>query len=255
MTVSRFRQLLSENDVVLSAWAGLGDPVVHEALLDAFDVLTLDVQHGLQGMEEIREGCARAVFNNKPAMVRVPVGDLAMAGRVLDFGATGVILPMVNSADEASHFARSLLYPPKGTRSFGPARALSLFGAASAESYIAEANEAVLSLAMIETAGAYREIDAILAVPELGGVFVGPSDLSLALGGRLDPNGAATDEAAQAICRKAKEGGKVAAVYAANAADARRYRAVGYDLICVASDIALLRQASLALCADIKRVL
>lgn len=252
MSIARFREILRKGEVVLSAWAGLGDPVVHETLLEAFDVLTLDVQHGLQGIEEIREGCARAVGKGKPALVRVPVGDLAMAGRVLDFGASGVILPMVNRAAEASHFARSLLYPPKGTRSFGPARALSLFGGIAAERYIADANDSVISLAMIETAGAYGEIDAILAVPELGGVFVGPSDLSLALGGRLDPNGAATDEAAYAICRKAKAAAKISAVYAANASDARRYRAMGYDVICVASDVSLLRQASLAICADIK---
>ncbi len=153
MSIARFREILREGEVVLSAWAGLGDPVVHETLLEAFDVLTLDVQHGLQGIEEIREGCARAVGKGKPALVRVPVGDLAMAGRVLDFGASGVILPMVNSAAEASHFARSLLYPPKGTRSFGPARALSLFGGVAAERYISDANDSVISLAMIETAG------------------------------------------------------------------------------------------------------
>ncbi|WP_148640019.1 HpcH/HpaI aldolase/citrate lyase family protein [Aureimonas sp. AU20] len=253
MTVGKLREMLGSPDVALSAWAGLGDPVVHEALLAAFDVITFDVQHGLQSIEEIREGCARAVFLGKPALVRVPIGDLALAGRVLDFGATGVILPMVDNAAEAERFARALRYPPLGMRSFGPARALSLFGMNSAEAYIEEANKGIVSLAMIETAGAFREIDAILAVPELGGVFVGPSDLSLALGGKLDPNGSASDEAAHLICRQAKSAGKIAAVYAANAADARRYRDMGYDLICVASDIGLLKQASLAICAEIRR--
>lgn len=252
MTVGKLRQMLGKGDVVLSAWAGLGDPVVHEALLAGFDVLTLDVQHGLQSIDEIREGCARAVFLGKPALVRVPIGDLAMAGRVLDFGATGVILPMVENAAEAERFARSLRYPPRGSRSFGPARALSLFGSVSAEAYIEEANDTVLSLAMIETAGAFQDIEAILAVPELGGVFVGPSDLSLALGGRLDPNGAASDEAARSIAAHAKRAGKIAAVYAADAPTARRYRAMGYDLICVASDTALLKQASMGICAQIR---
>lgn len=252
MTIPTLRGILGQERAALSAWSGLGDAVVHETLLRAFDAITLDVQHGLQGISEIREGCARAAFLGKPAIVRVPVGDLAMAGRVLDFGATGVIMPMVDSAEEARQFARALLYPPLGTRSFGPARAVDLFGAASGAAYIDGAQEAIVSLAMIETAGAFREIDAILDVPELGGVFVGPSDLSLALTGRLDPNGAGTDEAALSICRKSKAAGKIAAVYAANAPDARRYQAMGYDLICVASDVSLLKQASLAICADIR---
>ena len=252
MTISSLRSILRDGRAALSAWSGLGDAVVHETLLRAFDAITLDVQHGLQGIAEIREGCARAALMGKPAIVRVPVGDLAMAGRVLDFGATAVIMPMVDSAEEARRFARTLFYPPVGTRSFGPARAVDLFGAASGAAYIEEAQGAIVSLAMIETAGAYQEIDAILAVEELGGVFVGPSDLSLALTGRLDPNGAGTDEAAQSICRKAKAAGKIAAVYAANAPDARRYQAMGYDLICVASDVSLLKQASLAICADIR---
>lgn len=253
MPAAQLSRMLAGDRTVLSAWAGLGDPVVHETLLRTFDVLTLDVQHGLQSVAEIREGCARAVLMGKPAVVRVPIGDLALAARSLDFGATGVILPMVEGAADAAAFAKALRYAPSGTRSYGPARAVDLFGYESGKAYMDIANEAVVSLAMIETASAYAEIDAILAVPELGGIFVGPSDLSMAIGSKgLDPNGADTDEAARSILAKAKAAGKATAIYAATAADARRYRDMGYAMICIASDIGLLRAASAAIVAEVR---
>jgi len=253
MGVDRLHQLLAGSETVLSAWSSLGDPVVHETLLRSFDVLTLDVQHGLQSVDEIREGCARAVLMGKPAVVRVPIGDLALAARSLDFGATGVILPMVEGPEDAAAFARALCYAPAGTRSYGPARAVDLFGLDSGQTYMGLANRSIVSLAMIETASAFRQIDAILAVPELGGIFVGPSDLSMAIGSTgLDPNSAEADEAARTLLAKAKEAGKASAIYAATAGDARRYREMGYGMICVASDIALLRAASNAIVRDIR---
>jgi len=115
------------------------------------------------------------------------------------------------------------------------------------------ANRSIVSLAMIETASAFRQIDAILAVPELGGIFVGPSDLSMAIGTTgLDPNSAEADDAARTLLAKAKAAGKASAIYAATAADARRYREMGYAMICVASDVALLRAASNAIVHDIR---
>ena len=230
---------------LVAAWSSLGDPVVHETLLRAFDVVVLDVQHGLQGVHEVREGCARGALLGTPVIVRVPVGDLALAARSLDFGATGVILPMVEGAADAAAFARALCYPPRGTRSFGPARAVDLFGFASGRDYMLAAEKAVLTLAMIETPSAFAQIDAILAVPELGGVFIGPADLSLAIDPtRLDPTGERTEDAVRQITAKAKAAGKRVAIYAATVEDARRYAGYGCEIVAVASDIALLRQAS-----------
>lgn len=251
--LNELNRRLGAGGPLVSAWSSLGDPVVHETLLRVFDVLTLDVQHGLQGVEEIREGCARGALLGTPVIVRVPVGDLALAARALDFGATGVILPMVRGAADAAEFARALCYPPRGTRSYGPARAVDLFGYASGRDYMAAAQTGVLTLAMIETPSAFAEIDAILAVPELGGVFIGPADLSLALDPtRLDPNGAATDEAVRVIAEKARAAGKRVAIYAATPEDARRYAGFGCEIIAIATDIALLRQASLAAIEAIK---
>ncbi|WP_182085797.1 aldolase/citrate lyase family protein [Aureimonas sp. ME7] len=221
----------------------MSDPVVQEVLLRSFYSIVLDGQHGMQGFSELREGCARAAFLGKPAIVRVAPGDLASAGRMADLGAAGIILPMVESAEEASRFAKSLRYMPEGTRSFGPTRAADLLGYGSGRAYLDEAGRSVVSFAMIETASALAELDAILAVPELDGIFVGPSDLSLAIGdGVLDPNGEGTDRQIGEIVRKAREAGKAAAIYALSAADAHRYAAMGCQLIGVASDLGILKE-------------
>lgn len=241
MALNGLRDLLSRPDPVLCGWSSLADPVVHEILLHAFDALVLDGQHGLQDVADLRESCARAALLGKPAIVRVAPGDLALAGRVVDLGATGVILPMVESADDAAAFARALRYMPGGTRSFGPTRAADLFGMAPRD-YLAAADEAVVSFAMIETAGAYADLDAILAVPELGGIFIGPSDLSMALGqGSLDPKGEATSKAIAAIAARARTAGKAVAIYALDADDARRYASMGCQLIGIASDVGILK--------------
>ncbi|WP_062014387.1 HpcH/HpaI aldolase/citrate lyase family protein [Aureimonas sp. AU4] len=239
------RRLIDRKGSAISAWSSLGDPTVHEALARAFDVVTLDVQHGLQSVDEIREGIARVVLAGRPVLVRVPVDDLSLAARTLDFGAHGVILPMVEGAEDARRFARALTYPPHGNRSYGPARASDLHQMASGPDYMRVAAQAIMTFAMIETPAALAAIDEILAVDELHGVFVGPSDLSLAIDpARLDPDGERTEDAVRTIAEKAARAGKATAIYAASADTARRYAAMGYDLICVASDIALLKDAS-----------
>lgn len=252
-SLQALRRRLAGPRPILSAWSSLGDPTVHEALARAFDAVTLDVQHGLQSVDEIREGIARVVLAGAPALVRVPIDDLALAARVLDLGATGVILPMVEGAADARRFAHSLKYPPRGTRSFGPARAADLHRIGSGADYMARADEATLCFAMIETPSALAGIDAILAVDELDGVFVGPSDLSLAIDPeRLAPDGPETDRAVARIQEAAAKAGKHTAIYAGTAEAARRYAGMGYDLICVASDIALLKEAARRIVADIR---
>lgn len=244
-SVLALRRLIDREGSALSAWSSLGDPTVHEALARVFDAVTLDVQHGLQSVDEIREGIARVVLAGCPVLVRVPVDDLALAARALDLGAQGVILPMVEGAEHARRFAQALAYPPRGNRSYGPARAADLHRMASGPDYMRAANEGIVAFAMIETPSALAAIDEILGVDELHGVFVGPSDLSLAIDPtRLDPDGERTEAAVRAIAEKAKRAGKATAIYAANAETARRYAAMGYDLICLSSDIALLKDAA-----------
>ncbi len=114
-------------------------------------------------------------------IVRVPVGDFATVSRVLDFGAEGIIAPMINTPADARALAASAKYPPIGERSWGPHRATTLAGLADQTVYLREANDHVVTLAMIETRTALQNLDAIVDTPGVDGLFLGPSDLSIAL--------------------------------------------------------------------------
>jgi 4-hydroxy-2-oxoheptanedioate aldolase len=238
---------------ILSAWANLPGAYHHENMLRAgFDALTVDLQHGLCTLADVAEAVVRARLLDRPAFARVPIGDLAAAARCADFGVEGIVLPMIETVADAESFVRAVKYPPLGLRSYGPSRAAQMLGLEN-RAYFEAANERVLALAMIETAPAYAALDAILAVDGLDGVFVGPSDLSLALGAATpEPTAERTEEAVRAIAEAAKRANRIASIYAISVEDARRYRDYGYGIVCLSSDAGLLQQASAAACAAVR---
>lgn len=249
MALPNLRSLLGEDGFVLSAWSSLTDPMVHEALLRSpFDALTLDTQHGLHHPASIEAGIARAALIGKPCIVRVPIECIADAARALDFGASGVIMPMVGGAEDAARLVAAVKYPPVGERSFGPSRAVQVHRYENGKAYVGEANSVTLAFAMVETKPAIEALDAILAVDGLDGVFVGPSDLSISLsGGSLDPAGPQADAMIRHIGEATAKAGKIPAIYAITAEDAKRYRSYGFRYICLASDIGILAAGAKAL--------
>ena len=234
---------LRAGDTIHTGWCGLGVPIVAELIARAgFPAVTLDQQHGLFTMESTIDGIAAVHMAGASPIVRVPLGDFAVVSRVLDFGAEGVIAPMINNAGDARTFAAAAKYPPLGERSSGPLRALMLNQMEIAD-YVANANDVIVTLAMIETREALRNLDAILATPGIDAVFVGPSDLSLALtdGKTLDPHSKEVDEAVNAIGAAAKRAGKIAGAYTAHAERANELAARGFRFLAVASDTAFVR--------------
>lgn len=249
MAFPRLRETMEAGDLVLSAWSGLTDPMVHEALARSpFDAVTFDMQHGLHDLASVREGIARVALLGKPAIVRLALEDRANAARFLDFGASAVVMPMIEGADDARAFVEAVKYPPLGLRSFGPGRAAELHGYASAVDYTAAANAGTLAFAMIETRAAMDNLGAILSLDGLDGVFVGPSDLSIALSGTgtLDTGSEAAVFAIQAIAEAAQARGKLAAIYAVTPDEARLYASFGYRLVCIASDLGFLKAGAFA---------
>ena len=156
-------------------------------------------------------------------IVRVPLGDFAMVSRVLDFGAEGIIAPMINTAADARAFAAAAKFPPIGERSWGPHRATMLAGIADQKDYLASANDNIVTLAMIETRTALANIDAIAATPGIDGLFLGPSDLSIALsdGRTLDPESKEVEVELDRIVAAAQKAGKIPGAYCAHAPSAR----------------------------------
>ncbi len=233
---------------VYSAWVGVNEPQVAEALArEDFDAVTLDMQHGSVDLV----GAARAILSvalaGKPSVVRVGVGDFAAASRMADAGAAGVIAPMINSVADARAFADFMKFPPLGRRSWGP-RACAALSGFSGPAYLHEANAITLAIAMIETREGLDALDDILSVPGVDGVFVGPSDLSIALanGGTVEPRGAAVEAALDKIAEAVKRHGKFAGLFCFDGAQARAARQRGIAFTSISTDALLLRAAARA---------
>lgn len=176
-------KMLARQPGLLNGWLVLGSPAVAEVMArQPWDSLTIDMQHGLADFETTVQ-MLRAMQGKAELtpMVRVPWNDAGIIMRVLDAGAYGVICPMVNTRAQCEQFVAACRYAPQGSRSFGPTRAPLFAGA----DYWKHANHTVLTWVMIETREAVGNLDEILAVAGLDGVYIGPSDLALTLG--LDP--------------------------------------------------------------------
>ena len=255
MAENSLRSRLQAGETLFTAWSAIPDPLVAEFLArSTFDAVTLDMQHGCHSTESILRGVAAIKLGGKPAIVRIPIGRFEMASRALDFGAAAVIAPMVNSVADAKAFAASMKFPPLGERSWGPTRVLALHGAASPQAYLEAANRETLAIAMIETRAAQAVLDDILAVDGIDGVFVGPSDFSIALsnGARIDPNNADMLAAAADVAKKAERAGKIPCTLGITGEAGRRYRELGFRLIALGSDFLYLGAGANALVAASK---
>ena len=240
---------LRAGETVFSAWCGLPYPLVAEALgRDGFAAVTLDSQHGLWDLNSILTTIAAVRQGGAAPIVRVPVGDFAMVSRALDFGAEGIIAPMINSAADARAFAAAAKYPPIGERSWGPHRATTLAGLADQSIYLREANDHVLTLAMIETRTALKNLDAIVETPGIDGLFLGPSDLSIALseGKNLDPLSKDVDRELDRILAAAQRTNKIPGAYCHSAQRAAELAKRGVRFLAVMSDLAMLRAGAAA---------
>ncbi len=244
--IGKLARGLSARSGVLSAWIGVNDAGVADALArESFDAVTLDMQHG--GVDFV--GAARSILAvalaGKPTIARIPVGDFACASRLADAGAAAVIAPMINSAEDARRFAEFIKFPPLGRRSWGPRAALALTGLIG-PAYLHSANAMTLAIAMIETREALEALDDILTTPGIDGVFVGPSDLSIALnrGAVVDPHGADVEAALSRIVERAHAHGKFAGLFCLDGARAKAALARGFGLCSVSTDLILLRAAA-----------
>ncbi|MGO9773904.1 MAG: HpcH/HpaI aldolase family protein [Roseiarcus sp.] len=244
--IGKLARGLSARSGVLSAWIGVNVAAVADALArESFDAVTLDMQHG--GVDFV--GAARSILAvalaGKPTIARIPVGDFACASRLADAGAAAVIAPMINSAEDARRFAEFIKFPPLGRRSWGPRAALALTGLIG-PAYLHSANAVTLAIAMIETREALEALDDILTTPGIDGVFVGPSDLSIALnrGAVVDPHGADVEAALSRIVERAHAHGKFAGLFCVDGARAKAALARGFGLCSVSTDLILLRAAA-----------
>src|SRR6266568_1741265 len=238
------KKVWASGKAVVNAWLAIPSGFSAEVIAQCgFDSVTVDMQHGVQDYQSMVQ-CFQALDKYPiTPMVRVPWNEPGIIGKALDGGAWGVICPMVNTPAEAKALASACLYPPKGKRSNGPIRA-AVYGEASP--YQSIANDEVLVIPMIETQEAIDNIDAILDVPGIGGIYVGPSDLGLSLGlvpklDRDEPQVLKIYEKLTAACKKR---GQFAGIHNATGAYAARMIAMGFHLVTLFNDSGLMARAA-----------
>jgi len=243
MRPNRLRELFKIDTAAVAGWMSIDSAFAAEVLgSSGFDAVVIDCQHGMAGYAEM-VGMLQALSHTAAVpMVRVSGNSLPEINRALDAGAYGVICPLVNSVAEATAFARACRYPLNGVpgdRTMGPARGL-LYGGAD---YPLQANAQVLALAMIETAAGLDAVEAIAAVPHLDGLFVGPTDLSIALGlGTAAPHDHPQMAAALLrVHRACVAHGKVAGIWCATAEMASAMVQLGWRFVVPGHDVGMLK--------------
>ncbi|HWK65559.1 MAG TPA: aldolase/citrate lyase family protein [Rhizobiaceae bacterium] len=230
---------LGSGETLFTAWSGIPDALTVELLAgNAFDAVTLDMQHGGHHEDSVLRCLVPVLRAGKHALVRIPVGRFDMASRALDFGAEAVIAPMINSVSDARAFAAAVKYPPVGERSWGPTFAFPRSDVTDPQAWLRESNARTAAFAMIETRAALDALDGILETPGIDGIFVGPSDFSIAWsdGATVDPMREDMMETVGDIARRSIAAGKVAAMYVNDMALTGRYAAMGYHFLAIASE-------------------
>jgi 4-hydroxy-2-oxoheptanedioate aldolase len=235
MRANRLREIWKRGEAAVNGWCAIPTGFSAEVMAhQGFDSLTIDMQHGVVDYQVAVSMLQGISTRDVVPLARVPWNHPAFIMKILDAGAYGVICPMINTRDEAAALVAACKYAPRGYRSFGPVRA-SLYGGAD---YAQAANDTLLVMPMIETAEAVKNIDAILSVPGIDAVYVGPADLSLTLGctPKLDQTEAPVVEAQEVIAAACKRNGVVAGIHCGGAPYALKMIAAGYQFVTLASD-------------------
>lgn len=229
------REILAQGRTVLNGWSVIPGGFLAEVMASlGWDALTIDMQHGMIGYPEMLAMLQAISTTPLTPMVRLAANDPTLIGQALDAGAMGVICPLINSAQEAADFVAACRYPPHGVRSSGATRAMIYAGF----DYGAKAEAQILKFAMIETADALKHLEAIAATPGLDGLYIGPSDLSLALDGTqgFDKDEPHMLEAYAAIVAACQRNGLTAGIHTASPAFAGRMAQLGFRFITLVGD-------------------
>ncbi|MEM7408002.1 MAG: aldolase/citrate lyase family protein [Pseudomonadota bacterium] len=236
MRPNKIKQLWKEGKPATLGWLSIAHSFSAEMMArQGFDALCVDLQHGTSEANDVLPMLQAVSQTDTVPVVRVAWNDPAAIMRALDLGAYGIIVPLVNNAEEAARAVSACRYPPAGIRSSGPVRAMHYGGA----NYFDEANDEIVVMAMIETVEGLANLEEICATPGLDAVYIGPADLSFALG--LPPRPDNPDPLHLETCDKIrdtahKHGIKVV-MHCAGAEFAAGAIKRGFDMIMLTSDL------------------
>lgn len=236
---NRVREAWSEGRPAFGIWLALPGPATAEtAVTPVVDFACIDQQHGLIDYANFLPMLRAVEGRGAAPITRVPANEPSYIGKVLDAGALGVVVPLVNNAKEAAAAVAGCRYPPQGIRSYGPIRAATVLGSREP----ADLSAAPLCIVMVETREGLENVDEIAGTPGVDAIYIGPADLALGLGlppdlDKGEPEHVAAVQQIRDACLRA---GIAPGIQCASGASARRYAEDGFMLITAAKDTALL---------------
>ena len=236
MRKNKAKEIISSGKAVINGWLQIPSSVSAETMSQlGWDTLTIDMQHGLIDYTNALPILQTISSTNVMPFARVNWNEPGQIMKILDAGCYGVICPMVSNRDEAEKFVQACKYPPEGYRSFGPMRGL-IYGGAD---YADHANSEILKMAMIETKEALENLDKIMSTPGLDGIYIGPADLSLAIGekpGFDKGEGTKAYSTIMKILEHSKKNNIFAGIHNGSAEYAKKMIEKGFQFVTVGSD-------------------
>ncbi|TKI03052.1 2-dehydro-3-deoxyglucarate aldolase [Martelella alba] len=243
---NRFRQRLLQGETLIGCWCALANPITTEVLgLAGFDWLVLDGEHAPNDVTTFIPQLMALNGGHSAPVVRPPTNEPVIIKRLLDIGFYNFLIPFVESREQAERAVSSTRYPPAGVRGVSVAHRNNNYG--TVPEYFAQINDNITVLVQIESQEGVDNIDAIAAVDGVDGIFVGPGDLSAALGYLGQPNHPDVQRVIRHIFERTAAQGKPSGILAPAEADARRYLEWGSRFVAVGSDLGVFRAGTQAL--------
>jgi 4-hydroxy-2-oxoheptanedioate aldolase len=247
MPINQFKRALADGSVLFGLWNSLSGSYAIEAIAGAgFDWLMIDTEHSPNDLETVLTHLQiLAAYPTEP-VVRVPWNDMVTIKRYLDIGAQTLLIPQINTAEEAQAAVSYTRYPPTGARGVGGTTRATRFG--RVKDYAKRAHEEICLLVQVESQQALDNIEAIAAVDGVDGVFIGPADLHASLGYPGETrNQSVTPSINEAIARIRKTGRAPGTILTGDPQDVQRWIAQGAQFVAVGSDLGLLARGAEAL--------
>lgn len=251
-STNHFKQKLKTQQQI-GMWLGMADGYAAEIAANAgFDWLLIDGEHAPNDLRTILHQLQSIAAYPSQAVVRPVTADVGLIKQLLDIGAQSLLLPMIESAEQAQLMVSATRYPPEGIRGVGSALARASRWN-SLNNYLNDADQQICVLVQIESKQGLANLDAILQVEGIDGVFIGPADLSAALGHRGHPAHAEVQQAIVSSIAKIRQAGKAAGILSADETLAKQYLALGTEFVAVGVDTSLLMKSMKQLLAKFKQ--
>ena len=250
---NRFKRRLRAGETLLGLWMSIPSPVTAEALgLIGYDWLLFDSEHAPVEIAGIQPLLQASSAGNSALAARPAWNDKVLIKKMLDIGAQTLLIPFVQSAEEARAAVQAARYPPEGIRGVAGATRASRYGQVTG--YLESANNEVCTLVQIETGTALAQLEKIAAVEGVDGVFIGPSDLSASMGYLGNPSVSEVQDALKQAPQRIRDAGSKPGILATAVEDARRYLDWGYQFVAISVDLGLLVKGASDVLSNVKKI-